>query len=158
MTIPGEIELAEPKTETEWEQYNAIRYEILRKPHGLQRGSESDHPLEEISTHIVAKVDGRIVGAGCWAMLTRPDGKGGRYKYMRYRQIAVDPQYRNHGIATKITDLMEAMARARGAQEITGSPRDDVVAYFRRKGYHATGEGLTAFNGVKHTNICKPLR
>jgi GNAT superfamily N-acetyltransferase len=157
MTGPGEVEISEPQSEEDWEQYNTLRYEVLRKPHGQPRGSESDHPLEPISTHLVAKLDGRIVGGGCWAMLSRPDGNGGRCKYARFRQIAVDPDCRGHGIATKITDLIEASAQEQGAVEITGTTRDELIEYYRRKGYHTTGKGPTLFGTVGHTHICKPL-
>jgi GNAT superfamily N-acetyltransferase len=157
MTDLAAVELAEPQTEAEWEAYNELRYEVLRKPHGQPRGSESEHPLEPISTHVMARVDGRIVGAGCWVMLTRPDGTGGRCKYARFRQIAVDPGYRNYGIATKITDLIEASAREQGAVEIVGTTRNELIEYYRRKGYHTTGAGPTLFGTVEHTHICKPF-
>lgn len=157
MTVQVEIELTEPQTEEDWKQYRNLRYEVLRKPHGQPRGSESDHPLEPISTHILAKIDGRVVGGGCWAMLSRPDGNGGRCKYARFRQIAVDPEYRKHGIATKITDLIEASAREQGAVDIVGTTRNELIEYYRRKGYHTTGEGPTLFGTVAHTHICKPL-
>ena len=152
-----EVELTEPKTEEDWEQYNGLRYEVLRKPHGEPEGSESAHPLEGISTHIMAKVDGQVVGAGCWAMLTRPGGKAGRVKYARFRQIAVHPDYRMYGIATKITNLIEASARAQGAVEITGTTRNYLIEYYRRQGYRTTGAGPTLWGEVEHTHIVKSL-
>jgi GNAT superfamily N-acetyltransferase len=158
MPVRDEVELTEPQTPEEWEEYNNLRYEVLRKPHGEPRGTESEHPLEAISTHIAAKLGGRIVGAGCWALLSRPDGKRGRCKYARFRQIAVDPEFRNYGIATKITDHIEASAREQGAVDIVGTTRNHLVEYYRRKGYHTTGEGPTLFGNIEHTHICKPLR
>lgn len=153
-----ELQLSEPHTEEEWRQYNQLRYEVLRQPHGQPPGTESDHPLEAISTHVIAKLDDHVVGGGCWAMLSRPDGQGGRCKYARFRQIAVAPQFRQHGIATKITDLIEASAREQGAVEIVGTTRNELVEYYRRKGYHTTGAGPTLFGTVEHTHICKPFR
>jgi GNAT superfamily N-acetyltransferase len=158
MSPAGEIELSEPTSEEDWVQYNNLRYEALRKPHGQPRGSESDHPLEAISTHIQAKLDGRVVGAGCWVMLSRRDGHGGRCRYARFRQIAVDPEFRKHGIATKITDLIESSARDQGAVDIVGTTRNELIEYYRRKGWHTTGAGPTLFGTVEHTHICKPLR
>jgi GNAT superfamily N-acetyltransferase len=158
VTPSEQIELTEPQDDEDWEQYNTLRYEVLRKPHGQPRGSESDHPLEPISTHVLAKLGGRVVGGGCWVMLTRPDGNGGRCKYARFRQIAVDPEYRKHGIATKITDLIEASAREQGAVEIVGTTRNELIEYYRRKGWHTTGPGPTLFGSVEHTHICKPFR
>ena len=157
MTASAEVELTEPRSEQDWQQYNTLRYEVLRKPWGQPPGSESDHPLEPISTHVLAKLDGRIVGGGCWAMLSRPDGKGGRCKYARFRQIAVDPDCRGHGIATKITDLIEASAREQGAVEITGTTRDELIDYYRKKGYETTGKGPTLFGVLEHTHIRKAL-
>lgn len=157
MSEQVEVHLAEPQTEQDWEQYNELRYQVLRQPHGEARGTESEHPLEGISTHIMATVDGRVVGAGCWALLTRPDGKRGREKYARFRQIAVHPDYRMFGIATKITNLVEESARAQGAVEITGTTRNYLIEYYRRKGYTTTGAGPTLWGEVEHTHIVKAL-
>ncbi len=54
-----DIEITEPQTDAEYEQYYRLRWERLRQPHGDAYGSERDSPLEATSEHLIAKVDGR---------------------------------------------------------------------------------------------------
>ena len=92
-----EIELVKPQTDEEFKQYYRLRYERLRREHGLPEGSERDHPAEASSEHLVAKVDSRIVAALCWAVgMTARAGE--RLIYVRLRQIAVDPEFEGRGI------------------------------------------------------------
>jgi hypothetical protein len=81
MSSAPNIELGEPKTQEEWAEYYRLRYERLRKPLGQLLGSERDDPAEPSSIHIIAKMDGRVVGAGCWLV---------GLMFVRFRQMAVD--------------------------------------------------------------------
>jgi GNAT superfamily N-acetyltransferase len=155
--LSDEVEISEPQTDADWQQYNDLRYEILRKPHGAPRGSESDHPLEAISTHYLAKVDSRVVGGVTWVVLTRPDGRGGRCKYARLRQIAVAPEFQKYGIATRLIEQLETNARAQGAVEVNLASRNELLDYYQRKGYEPTGPAGTLFGDVGHTQMVKPL-
>jgi len=79
--LSTDTELGEPKTQEEWAEYYRLRYERLRKPLGQPLGSERDDPAEPSSIHIIAKMDGRVVGAGCWVV---------GLMFVRFRQMAVD--------------------------------------------------------------------
>ena len=57
------IEVQEPLSTLEWNEYYKIRWEILRKPLGLKEGSERDD-LEDKAIHRIIKLDGQIVGVG----------------------------------------------------------------------------------------------
>ncbi len=152
------IELAEPRTADELEEYYRLRYMRLRSEHGLPRGSERDHPAEQASSHIVAKVDGRVVGAACWAVginTNTPSGK--RELYVRSRQLAVDPEFEHLGIGIVLTRHIEKQARAIGAKEIVGNVRLERVPYFERLGYVVTGPGETLFGTIEHKAMAKSL-
>ena len=152
------IELAEPRTEEELQEYYRLRYERLRKLHGLEPGSERDHPAEAGSTHLIARAEGRIVGAACWAVGLRNDERSGRRQlYVRYRQLAVDPEFEGRGIGIVMTKHIERAARALGAIEIVGNVRDERVPYFEQLGYVVSGKGETLFGTVEHTSMTKAL-
>jgi predicted N-acetyltransferase YhbS len=156
---PMKLDLSEPRTEEELEAYYRLRYERLRKPHGLAPGSERDHPAEAGSSHLVAKADGRTVGAVCWAVGMRKDEESGRrHVYVRLRQLAVDPEFEGMGIGTALTRHVEQAARALGAEEVVVSVRVERAAYFERLGYAGRGKGETLFGTVEHSSMAKKLQ
>jgi GNAT superfamily N-acetyltransferase len=154
----ADIELDEPKTQEEWAEYYRLRYERLRKPLGLPPGSERDNPAEPSSIHIIAKVDGRVVGAGCWVVGMRSgSGRGAREMFVRFRQMAVDPAFEGRGIGSAITRQVEERSRALGAAQIVGNVRAENVGYMRRHGWIEQGEGVTLFGTVKSISMVKRL-
>ena len=153
------VEVAPPSTEAELDEYYRLRYDRLRKPHGLERGSERDNPAEAGSTHLIAKADGRVVGAACWAVgIRKAESSGAREIYVRFRQVAVDSEFDGRGIGIVLTKHIERAALALGAREIVGNVRDDRVPYFERLGYVVRGKGETLFGTVAHTSMTKTLR
>jgi len=151
-----DFELTEPKTEEEFEEYYRLRYERLRKPLGLPPGAERDDPAEPASMHIVAKVDGRVVAAGCWAMGMRQE-ENRRIPFVRFRQMAIDHEFDNRGIGIALARYIEKAARQTGAKEILGNVRLEVVPYFERLGYVVKGTGETLFDDVEHMSMVKSL-
>jgi ribosomal protein S18 acetylase RimI-like enzyme len=152
-----ELELVEPKTEAEFETYYRLRYERLRKPLGLPPGAERDDPMEPATIHRVVKVNGRVVAAACWVVGMRRDGKV-RGPYVRFRQMAVDPEFEGAGIGNAIMRHVEESARAIGAFELVGNVRMENVAWFRRNGWVEVGEGVTLYEQVESLAMIKPLQ
>ena len=158
MSSAPNIELAEPKTDTEWADYYRLRYERLREPLGQPPGSERDDSTEPSSIHIVAKVDGRVVGAGCWvAGLRTASDPRARQIFVRFRQMAVDANFEGLGIGSAITRHVEERSRALGAVEIVGNVRTEVVDFMRRRGWIEQGPGVTLFGSVESISMVKRL-
>ena len=57
------INIREPVTKEEFEQYYILRWRILRKPWNQPFGSEKDDK-ENQSIHIIACIDEKIFGVG----------------------------------------------------------------------------------------------
>jgi GNAT superfamily N-acetyltransferase len=153
-----EIEITEPKTEQELEEYYRLRYERLRKPIGQPPGTERDEAAEAASTHMIVKADGRVIAAGCWAVGTRKDQDTGKRRlFVRFRQMAVDPQFEGRGIGTTMTAHVEARAREIGATEIVGNVRLENVPYFENLGWKVLGPGETLFGTLEHISMARPL-
>jgi GNAT superfamily N-acetyltransferase len=156
--VAVKVELTQPRTDREFEDYYRLRYLRLRSQHGLSPGSERDHPAESSSTHLIAKIDGRVVGAACWAVGIRTDAPAGkRQLYVRFRQLAIDPAFEGLGVGIVMTRRIEKEARALGAKEIVGNVRVERVSYFVRLGYVVKGKGETLFGNVEHMSMAKPL-
>jgi GNAT superfamily N-acetyltransferase len=145
------IEISEPRTEQEFEEYYAIRYERLRKPQGLEQGSERDEALEKASTHLVAKVDGTIAAAASWTMGIDKDAEtGGRIVYIWFRNIAVHPDYEALGLGVRLVMHIIETAKQRRVDQLRGNARNDKVRYFERFGFRVLGPGETV-NGIEHS-------
>lgn len=152
------VEIAEPRTEQELEEYYRLRYERLRAPHGQPPGSERDNPAEASSTHLIAKVDGRVVGAACWAVgMGRDELTGKRKIFVRSRQLAVDPEFEGRGVGIVLMRHVERGARNVGAEEIVGNVRLELIPYFESLGWFVSGQGETLFGSVEHVSMVKPL-
>ncbi len=158
MSTAPSVELAEPKSEQDWADYYRLRYERLRKPHGQPPGSERDDPAEPSSLHVVAKVDGRVVGAGCWVLGVRSaSDPSARRIFARFRQMAVDPDFERRGIGRAITRHVEERSRALGAVEMVGNVRAENVGFMRKQGWVEQGEGITLFGTVESIAMVKGL-
>jgi GNAT superfamily N-acetyltransferase len=153
-----DFELTEPKTDEEWETYWRLRYERLRKDHGLPPGSEREEQLEEGSTHLVAKVDGRVVGAAAYVVgMDRDPATGARTLFVRFRQMGIDPEFEGRGLGSSITRHVEEAARSMGASEVRGNVRKENVDWFARLGWIVVGPGETLFGEIESVAMVSRL-
>jgi GNAT superfamily N-acetyltransferase len=153
-----QIDIREPATEQEFEEYYRLRYERLRKPQGVPPGGEREGQIEDSSTHLIAEVDGRIVGATSLVVGMRRDpDSGARHVYVRWRNLAIDEEFEGRGIGAALSAAVEERARAIGAKELVGNSRAENVHYFERFGFVAVGPGEDLL-GIKHVAIVKRLR
>jgi GNAT superfamily N-acetyltransferase len=152
------IEIREPKNDHELEKYFQLRYEILRKPQGLQPGSEQRGDIEQSSTHLLAMTDGRVVGATAMVVGMHRDGPSGeRHIFVHWRNMAIAPDFQRTGLGAEMYEEVERRARALGAKEIIGNARTDKLGFFHSLGFVETGPGEDLM-GISHTSIVKPLQ
>jgi GNAT superfamily N-acetyltransferase len=151
-----ELEIVEPRTEAEFEAYYQLRYERLRKPLGLPPGTERDARMEPATIHRVVKTGGRVVAATCWVLGMRTEGDV-RSPYVRWRQMAVDPEFEGRGIGNALMRHVEQNARAIGATELVGNVRVENAPWFSRHGWIEVGEGEKLYDQVESLAMCKPL-
>ncbi len=146
------FQLAPPETPTQWEQYFELRWRILRDPWQQPRGSERDE-LDEPGNavnHVAAwSVEVRILGVG---RLHLKDSSAAQIRFM-----AVEPEYRGHGIGRAIVSYLEAAAQARQIERIVLNAREEVVDFYRRLGYDVVGPGPVMFGEVKHSCMERQL-
>jgi len=108
-----------------------LRYEILRKPLGLQFSKdELDQEKDEIL--IGAFEDEKILGC---CMVVKTDNKT-----CRLRQMAVINKLQGKGIGKALMVFAENLARDRGFKNLTMHARKSAVGFYERLGYRVVGE------------------
>jgi GNAT superfamily N-acetyltransferase len=115
------------------EKYKAlleIRYEILRKPLGLEL-SAKDTASDSSEFHIAAVADEQPVGC----VLLRPIDS----KTIKLRQMAVSDAYRGQGVGAKLIGYAEALAAARGFKTMEMHARKSARVFYEKQGYAAEG-------------------
>lgn len=130
-----------PKSDTDFEKYYALRWRILRKPWGQQKGSEVNK-CDGDAFHIFAEKDNKVIGVGCIHELE--DGVG------RIRLMAVDNDFQKQGIGDAIVKLLEDNAKSKKWSKVRLWARESAVSFYEKSGYEIVGDGYTIFDVIKH--------
>jgi predicted GNAT family N-acyltransferase len=125
----------------------AVRHEVFVVGQGVPVGLERDD-LDDTADHLVARVDGRVVGAG--RLVVRGDGVGvlGR--------LAVREQARGSGLGIALVRGIEERARERGVRLIELHAQTPVREFYERLGYVAYGDEFLEA-GIPHISMAKTL-
>lgn len=115
----------------EYQQMVRLRYDILRKPLGLQFDqAELDREKEDVL--IAAFEDDRILGC---CLLTKLDDKT-----VRLRQMAVPNNMQGKGIGRALMVFAENIARDLGYKTIIMHARKTAIGFYEKLGYMKTGD------------------
>lgn len=142
------IEIRSPKSKNEWDQYYQLRFEVLRKPHGMDRKSAHDE-LDPSSNHFGAFVDGQIVGVG--RLHFNDDGVG------QVRFMAVAEEFRSQGIGGRILDSIEETASQNNSKKIFLKARENAVNFYKKHGYRVKRKSNKEYFGIIHWDMEKQL-
>ena len=115
----------------EYQQMVNLRYEILRKPLGLQFSKEE---LEQEKDEILigAFEDDKILGC-CMLVKTGE-------KTCRLRQMAVINKLQGKGIGKALMVFAENLTRDRGFKKLTMHARKSAIGFYERLGYSVVGD------------------
>jgi len=123
-----EIQFATP----EYDDAVGLRYEVLRKPLGLEYTTEQ-LAAEYDNHHLAAYANnGLLLG---YLNLT-PSGEG----KIKMRQVAVDPRQQGKGVGKKMVEASEVLARKLGFKTMVLNARETAVPFYEKMGYHKVGE------------------
>jgi predicted GNAT family N-acyltransferase len=123
-----EIEFATP----EYDDAVRLRYEVLRKPLGLEYTPEQ-LAAEYDNHHLAAYANkGQLLG---YLNLT-PSDDG----VVKMRQVAVAPQAQGKGVGKKLVEASEVLARRLGYRTMVLHARETAVAFYQKLDYKTVGE------------------
>jgi ribosomal protein S18 acetylase RimI-like enzyme len=115
----------------EYQQMVALRYDLLRKPLGLQFDPEElEREKEDIL--IGAFDDEKILGC-CLITRTEPG-------ICRLRQMAVHNSLQGKGIGAAMMIFAENVARDRGFRNMTMHARKTAIGFYEKLGYKIKGD------------------
>jgi predicted GNAT family N-acyltransferase len=115
----------------EYEKMVELRYQVLRKPLGLQFSKEElDNEKSDI---LIGAYEEEDLLACC--MLTRVGPTT-----VRLRQMAVKVGIQGKGIGRAMMQFAENLARDRGNKIINMHARKTAVGFYEKMGYKTTGE------------------
>ena len=138
------IEFATP----EYDEAVALRYEVLRKPLGLEYFPEQ-LAAEWSDIHLAAfNIAGSIVGI---LLLTPIDAKT-----VKMRQVAVDPSQQGRGVGAALVAYSEEMAQSLGFKKMSLHARETAVPFYLRLGYQSLGDRFEEV-GIPHFKMEKAL-
>lgn len=135
------IEIRTPITPKEWEQYYALRYDVLRKPLNQPIGSErNDGDLKGIH---FALFEDRMLRA--IARLDKVDDETAQTRF-----VAVDTVAQGKGFGKLIMDAVEAKSIARGDKKMILHARDYALPFYLRLGYTEIEKSYKLFDILQH--------
>lgn len=126
-----------------------LRDAILRQPLKLHF-FKKDLAAEYDSHHLVCYDDDFNLLA-CLVMKPLAEGK------VKMRQVAVDPNYQNKKIGTRLVDFSEKFSLEKGFTEIVLNARVTAVPFYKRLGYKVYGD-LFQEVGIDHNSMKKELK
>lgn len=131
----------------EYEKMVSLRYEILRKPLGLDFSKEElDKECNDI---LIGAFDDDRILACCMLTASSPDT-------CRLRQMAVHNSLQGKGIGATMMNFAENVARDRGFKTLTMHARKTAVGFYQKLGYHIHGEEFTEVT-IPHYEMRKKL-
>jgi len=126
------IKIVSPQTREDFKAYYDLRFEVLRKSWGLEKGSEKDD-FEPISKHFMAVDDSSGDIVGVIKLMEREPGVGW------FSHMAVAKKYQNSGIGKQLLAFIEDEARREGYSVLGCMSRITATEYFTKAGYVING-------------------
>ena len=143
------IELRQPGSREEFEQYYDLRWRILRRPWNQSRESVQDE-RDESAVHLGAWDGDGLVGVGRLHFNSPAEAQ--------VRYMAVEEGRTGKGVGSLVLRELEERARRAGATRIVLNARDNAVPFYRRHGYHLMEQAPTLlFDYIVHRWMGKDL-
>ena len=145
-----EIETKLVETEAELEGAINVRMRVFVVEQQIPAENELDE-ADATATHAVAICDGQIVGTGRM-LIVEGDEEG----TCRIGRMAVDKDWRRHGVGAKVLRCLEDEARAQGLTHCLLHAQEYVKDFYAEHGYEERGDVFLE-EGITHVEMLKEL-
>jgi predicted GNAT family N-acyltransferase len=137
-----------PSSTKEFEDYFTFRWKLLRKPLGLERGSEQDE-LEDSAYQLAAFNNEKIIAVG---RLQFENKSSARIRYM-----AVDSAFRKQGIGSRLLNELESHAIENNIKSCWLYARESATKFYIKNHYTICGEAISEL-AIPHLRMQKILK
>ena len=125
------FQIRSPSTEQEWKDYDAFRWEILRKPLKLSHIPLKDE-LEDESLHLMGMDNkNKIISCG---RLHLNNSLEAQIRYM-----GVSSNHRRTGIGSAMVLELESKALLQGVKKVVLNARAEAIKFYESLGYSEIG-------------------
>ncbi|MBK7007589.1 MAG: GNAT family N-acetyltransferase [Saprospiraceae bacterium] len=131
----------------EYDEAVSLRYEVLRKPLGLEFSAEQ-LAEEYKDVHIGAWTAGGMVGT---LTMTKLD-----QNVVKMRQVAVSEVVQSKGVGSALVHFSEHWALSNGFTKLVLHARDIAVPFYKKLGYDSIGDAFVEV-GIAHQKMGKEL-
>jgi len=138
-----------PKSPVEFEQYYALRWQVLRQPWQQALGSEQDEYEQQSYHRMIVDENQQVLAVGRLEKVSQYLGQ--------IRFMAVNPQVQKQGLGQQMMAQLELLAQHLGVKEIVLNAREDALGFYTKLGYQLEGFSHLLFNEVKHFRMRKQL-
>ena len=145
------IEVKLVETEAELEGAINVRMRVFVVEQQIPPEEELDD-ADATATHAVAMQGGQVVGTGRM-LLVEGDDEG----TCRIGRMAVDGEWRRHGVGGQILEFLEEQARQQGLTHCLLHAQEYVKAFYAGHGYVERG-AVFMEAGILHVEMVKQLR
>jgi len=118
--------IREPESSREWEAYYQLRWEILRAPLNLDKGSEKDD-LEDSAIHRAIFENEKIIGIGRLHFIDKDTAQ--------IRYMAVLGESRRKGIGEMIVEEFAQISKQNKISKIILYARESVIEFYKKLGF-----------------------
>ena len=138
----------EPKSKNDLESYLKLRWILLRRPWGGERGTETDK-FEQTSFHRAVKDNkNNIIGIGRIHFINQT---------AQIRYMAVKKSFWNKGIGSKVIRELEKIASNNKIKKIFLNSRENAIEFYQKKGYQTIKRVESSFGDITHYRMEKIL-
>lgn len=142
------IEIAEPHTKQDWQDYYHLRWMLLRQPWQQEKGSEQDE-LEAVAHHRMVTKAGKVMGVG---RIHMTDSQSAQIRYM-----AVHTNYQRQCIGTLLLHSLEQIVHKQAAKKIMLHSREQACGFYLKNGYVVIEPSHILYGLIPHYLMEKKL-
>ena len=140
--------LASPSSDKEYEKYFQFRWEQLRQPLNLPKGSERDNYEAQAFHRMAITPEQQIIAVGRLHFDSKLS--------TRVRYMATAKEFRRKGIGSAILTCLLELAEAKKATMCWLKAREDACSFYVQHGFSIVGE-IDSDLPIKHLRLEKNL-
>jgi N-acetylglutamate synthase-like GNAT family acetyltransferase len=138
-----------PETETEFENYYDVRWQVLRKPLNKPKGSERDANEEEKFHFVLLNDQNEIIGTCCLQLNSAEEAQ--------VRYMAVNALFRGKQLGDFLMHVAEAKAKSLNTKHVFLQARENAVHFYKRNGYEIIEKTFILHDVIQHYSMKKNL-